>query len=127
MWAIKGRVVEVSAMKWCDLSCEYASFPKAAAVDGAGACARFRYVTIPSIKPVIASVGLLDAIWNFRLFDLVYLTTGGGPLNSTHVLATYTYRLAFESFEFGKASALAVLMLFCTLFLSLLYFRYQKI
>jgi multiple sugar transport system permease protein len=100
---------------------------EAAAVDGAGACARFRYVTIPSIKPVIASVGLLDAIWNFRLFDLVYLTTGGGPLNSTHVLATYTYRLAFESFEFGKASALAVLMLFCTLFLSLLYFRYQKI
>ena len=100
---------------------------EAAAVDGAGACARFRYVTIPSIKPVIASVGLLDAIWNFRLFDLVYLTTGGGPLNSTHVLATYTYRLAFESFEFGKASALAVMMLFCTLVLSFFYFRYQKI
>ena len=100
---------------------------EAAAVDGAGACARFRYVTIPSIKPVIASVGLLDAIWNFRLFDLVYLTTGGGPLNSTHVLATYTYRLAFESFEFGKASALAVMMLLCTLVLSFFYFRYQKI
>jgi len=100
---------------------------EAAAVDGAGACARFRYVTIPSIKPVIASVGLLDAIWNFRLFDLVYLTTGGGPLNSTHVLATYTYRLAFESFEFGKASALAVMMLCCTLVLSIFYFRYQKV
>jgi multiple sugar transport system permease protein len=100
---------------------------EAAAVDGAGACARFRYVTIPSIKPVIASVGLLDAIWNFRLFDLVYLTTGGGPLNSTHVLATYTYRLAFESFEFGKASALAVVMLLSTLVLSVFYFRYQKI
>ncbi len=100
---------------------------EAAAVDGAGACARFRYVTIPSIKPVIASVGLLDAIWNFRLFDLVYLTTGGGPLNSTHVLATYTYRLAFESFEFGKASALAVVMLLSTLVLSFFYFRYQKI
>jgi len=100
---------------------------EAAAVDGAGGWGRFRYVTIPCIKPVIASVGLLDAIWNFRLFDLVFLTTGGGPLNSTHVLATYTYRLAFESFEFGKASALAVIMLLCTMVLSFFYFRYQKI
>ena len=100
---------------------------EAAAVDGAGGWARFRHVTIPSIKPVVASVGLLDAIWNFRLFDLVYLTTGGGPLNSTDVLATYTYRLAFESFEFGKASALAVMMLLFTSVLTFFYFRFQKI
>ena len=101
---------------------------EAAAVDGAGAWMRFRYVTtIPSIRPVIASVGLLDAIWNFRLFDLVFLTTGGGPLNSTHVLATYTYQLAFENFEFGRASALAVMMLLLTSVLTIFYFRYQKI
>lgn len=101
---------------------------EAAAVDGAGAWMRFRYVTtIPSIRPVIASVGLLDAIWNFRLFDLVFLTTGGGPLNSTHVLATYTYQLAFENFDFGRASALAVMMLLFTSVLTIFYFRYQKI
>ena len=100
---------------------------EAAAVDGAGGWMRFRYVTIPSIRPVIASVGLLDAIWNFRLFDLVFLTTGGGPLNSTHVLATYTYQLAFESFEFGRASAMAVMMLLFTSVLTIFYFRYQKI
>ena len=100
---------------------------EAAEVDGAGKWAQFRYVTIPSIRPVVASVGLLDAIWNVRLFDLVFLTTGGGPLNSTHVMATYTYQLAFERFEFGKASAVAVLILLISSILTALYFRYQKI
>src|SRR5262249_41999009 len=58
---------------------------EAAGVDGAGKWARFRYVTVPSIRAVIASVVLLDAIWSVRLFDLVFLTTGGGPLNATHL------------------------------------------
>jgi multiple sugar transport system permease protein len=100
---------------------------EAAVVDGASAWAKFRYVTIPTIMPVIASVGLLDTIWNFRLFDLVFLTTGGGPLNSTHVLATYTYQLAFERYEFSKASALAVIILLFTSSLTYFYFRFQKV
>jgi multiple sugar transport system permease protein len=100
---------------------------EAAEVDGAGKWAQFRHITIPSIKPIVASVGLLDAIWNVRLFDLVFLTTGGGPLNGTHVMATYTYQLAFERFEFGKASAMAVLILLISSVLTTLYFRYQKI
>ena len=99
---------------------------EAAAVDGAGKWHQFVHVTIPHIKPVIASVGLLDAIWNVRLFDLVFLTTGGGPLNATHVMATYTYQLAFERFEFGKASAMAVLILLVTSVLMVFYFRHQK-
>ncbi len=100
---------------------------EAASVDGAGGWAKFIHITIPNIKPVIAAVGLLDMIWNFRLFDLVYLTTGGGPLNSTHVLATYTYQLAFESYQFGRASALAVIILLFTSILTFFYFRYQKV
>ncbi len=99
---------------------------EAGAVDGAGNWSLFRNITLPGIKPVIMSVGLLDAIWNFRLFDLVYLTTGGGPMNQTQVLATYIYRMAFESFEFGKASALAVVVLVVTLVLAAGYLRYQK-
>lgn len=98
---------------------------EAAAVDGAGKWHQFWHITIPSIKPVIASVSLLDAIWNVRLFDLVFLTTGGGPLNSTHVMATYTYQLGFERFEFGKASAMAVLMLVLTSLLTVFYFRHR--
>jgi multiple sugar transport system permease protein len=104
-----------------------AEFYEAAAVDGANKWGQFVHVTVPNIKPVIASVCLLDAIWNVRLFDLVYLTTGGGPLNATHVMATYTYQLAFERFEFGKASAMAVLILVVTSVLTVFYFRNQRI
>jgi multiple sugar transport system permease protein len=100
---------------------------EAAGVDGAGRWQQFRHVTVPSIRPIIASVCLLDAIWNLRLFDLVFLTTGGGPLNATHVMATYAYQLAFERFEFGKASAMATLILVATSTLTIFYFRHQKV
>jgi multiple sugar transport system permease protein len=103
------------------------SLYEAADVDGANGAQKFFKITIPMIKPVIASVALLDAIWSFRLFDLVFLTTGGGPLNATHVLATYTYRLSFESFEFGRASALSVMLLLFTMVLTIFYFRNQEV
>lgn len=103
------------------------SLYEAADVDGANGIQKFFRITIPMIKPVIASVALLDAIWSFRLFDLVFLTTGGGPLNATHVLATYTYRLSFESFEFGRASALSVMLLLFTMLLTIFYFRNQQV
>jgi multiple sugar transport system permease protein len=103
------------------------SLYEAADVDGANGVQKFLKITVPMIKPVIASVALLDAIWSFRLFDLVFLTTGGGPLNATHVLATYTYRLSFESFEFGRASALSVMLLLFTLVLTIFYFRNQEV
>jgi len=103
------------------------SLYEAADVDGANGVQKFFRITIPMIKPVIASVALLDAIWSFRLFDLVFLTTGGGPLNATHVLATYTYRLSFESFEFGRASALSVMLLLFTMLLTIFYFRNQQV
>jgi len=98
---------------------------EAAAVDGADRWAQFRCITLPVLKPVLASVALLDAIWNFRLFDLVYLTTGGGPMGRTQVLATYVYRLAFESFQFGQAAALSILVVAFTLVLALAYLRFQ--
>lgn len=100
---------------------------EAAEVDGANTLQKFLRVTLPMIKPVVASVALLDAIWTFRLYDLVALTTGGGPLNATHVLSTYTYRLSFESFQFGQASALSVMLLLFTMFLTFFYFRSQKV
>jgi multiple sugar transport system permease protein len=100
---------------------------EAATVDGAGEWGKFFFIAVPSIRPVIASVCLLDAIWSFRLFDLVYLTTGGGPLNATHVLATYNYQLAFEGFNFSRSAALSVILLTCTSLMALFYFRYQKV
>ena len=72
---------------------------------------QFRYVTLPALHGVILTVALLDSIWTFRAFDLVYVMTGGGPINSSQVLATVIYFDAFQKFQFGYASAEAVVML----------------
>jgi multiple sugar transport system permease protein len=98
---------------------------EAAAVDGAGSWARFRNVTLPGLGPMIVTVALLDSIWTFRLFDLPYLLTGGGPGQSTLVLPLFTYREAFEGFRFGESSAVAVIILMITLVVSVFYLRYR--
>lgn len=99
---------------------------EAAEVDGANEWQKIIYITIPQLKPIILSVGVLDTIWTFRLFPLIWLTTGGGPGNSTEMLSTYTYKLAFEQFKFSKASALAVVILVVVTSLSYFYVKQQK-
>lgn len=99
---------------------------EAAEIDGANVRQRLLHVTIPQLMPVILSIGLLDAIWTFRLFPLVWLTTGGGPGRSTETLSTYTYKIAFNRYEFAEAAAMAVIILVCTMLLSVLYIRRQR-
>ena len=84
---------------------------EASAIDGCGAARQLRYVTLPSLRGVLATVALLDFIWTFRAFDLVFVMTGGGPINSSQVLATSIYFDAFQKFQFGYSSAEAVAML----------------
>ncbi len=84
---------------------------EASSIDGCGPAGQFRYVTLPSLHGVLATVVLLDFIWTFRAFDLVFVMTGGGPINSSQVLATSIYFDAFQKFQFGYASAEAVAML----------------
>jgi multiple sugar transport system permease protein len=98
---------------------------EAAAVDGADSWQRFRHVTLPGLGPMLATVALLDSIWTFRLFDLPYLLTGGGPADTTLVLPLLTYREAFEGFRFGQSSAVAVVILVVTLVVSFFYLRYR--
>ena len=74
---------------------------EASSIDGCGAAGQFRYVTLPSLRGVLATVALLDFIWTFRAFDLVFVMTGGGPINSSQVLATSIYFDAFQKFQFG--------------------------
>lgn len=89
---------------------------EAARIDGANGWQRFHYLTLPLLRPailVIAVVRLADA---FRLFDLVYILTGGGPANSTDVMSTYIYRLMFSNVDFaGGAAAATLLTLFTVL------------
>jgi len=96
---------------------------EAAAIDGSNAVQQFRFVTLPSLRGVILTMALLDFIWTFRAFDLVYVMTGGGPVDSSQVLATSIYFDAFQKFQFGYASAEAIAMLVILLAGSLVYVR----
>jgi len=96
---------------------------EAASIDGCGPVRQFRFVTMPSLRGVFATVALLDFIWTFRAFDLVFVMTGGGPINSSQVLATGIYFDAFQKFQFGYASAEAVAMLVLLMAGSIAYVR----
>lgn len=99
---------------------------EAAKVDGAGVWAQFRNVTLPQLRPIIISMALLDFIWTTQQFALIWMTTGGGPINVTEVLSTFTYKLAFTQYEFSVASASAVLVLLMSMVLAFFYVRHQK-
>ncbi|WDR06164.1 sugar ABC transporter permease [Devosia rhodophyticola] len=96
---------------------------EAAEIDGANFFHKFWHVTVPQLKPVIYGVVLLDLIWTFQLFPLVWLTTGGGPGRVTEVLSTLTYRLAFVDFQFSQAATAAVSILVISAAFTILYLR----
>jgi multiple sugar transport system permease protein len=99
---------------------------EAAAVDGANPVQRFLHVTLPQLRPVIISMAVLDLIWTSQQFALIWMMTGGGPLNSTEMLSTYTYKQAFSEYEFSTASAAAVIVLLLTMVLAFFYVRQQR-
>lgn len=98
---------------------------EAALVDGANWFQRFAHVTIPQLRPIIISMALLDVIWTSQQFPLIWMTTGGGPLDKTEVLSTFTYKLAFSRYQFSMASASAVVILLISMALAYLYVRNQ--
>jgi len=81
---------------------------EAAEIDGANRWEKFRYVTLPQLKPVLLFVVVLSTIGTFKLFAEPYVITGGGPTNSTITIVQYIYRQAFINFNLGYASALTV-------------------
>ncbi|GIE95440.1 carbohydrate ABC transporter permease [Paractinoplanes rishiriensis] len=99
---------------------------EAAAVDGANPVQRFLHVTLPQLRPVIISMAVLDLIWTSQQFALIWMMTGGGPLNATEMLSTYTYKQAFSEYEFATASAAAVIVLLLTMVLAFFYVRQQR-
>lgn len=99
---------------------------EAARVDGAGPVQQFFNVTIPQLRPIILSMAILDFIWTTQQFALIWMTTGGGPVDTTEMLSTYTYKLAFSNYDFSAASASAVVVLLFSMILAVLYVRQQK-
>jgi multiple sugar transport system permease protein len=96
---------------------------ESASIDGASWGQRFRYITLPLMKGSMFSVLMLGFIYTFRAFDLMYIMTAGGPLNSTDVLGTYSYMLSFTQFEFSKGAAVAMVLFACLFVVGLFYLR----
>jgi multiple sugar transport system permease protein len=83
---------------------------EAATIDGAGRFGRFRYVTLPLLKPIIFIVTMFSVIFTFSDFQLIYVMTRGGPANATHVFATYAFDIAMGAGQFGQGASIALSM-----------------
>jgi ABC-type sugar transport system permease subunit len=96
---------------------------EAARVDGYGPWGAFVHITLPLLRPVIVVVLVLRTIEAFKVFDIIYVMTGGGPANGTQSIAYYTYQRAFSDEFFGYGSALAYLIVLFILGFAVLYIR----
>ena len=99
---------------------------EASKIDGANALETFMYVTVPLLSPTIFFVVIITAISSFQVFDLIYIMTEGGPLDSTNVLVYSIYKNAFEYFKVGKASALAYVLFAIIFILTLFQWHIRK-
>jgi raffinose/stachyose/melibiose transport system permease protein len=98
---------------------------EAARIDGAGRWSIFRYVTLPALRPSITVVLILSFINSLKAFDIVYGTTGGGPAQSTQMLAMWSYTQAMQLGNFGPGSAISVVLLIVTIAIVIPYLRWS--
>jgi multiple sugar transport system permease protein len=99
---------------------------EATRMDGAGALETFKAVTWPHIAPTVRVVTLLMTIWSIRRFEIIYLLTGGGPVDSTNTLVVNVYRQAFSNQELGRAAAIGALGLVLSLLVTVVYFIIER-
>ena len=96
---------------------------EAARVDGAGPVSSFFRITLPLLVPTIAIVLVLRTIEAFKVFDIIYVMTGGGPAGGTQTITFLTYLQAFSAQRFSTGAALAYLTVIAILFLAVIYLR----
>ena len=99
---------------------------EAASIDGANGWRKLRYITIPLLTPTTFFVMMMLTIQCFKVFDLIYVMTGGGPGRSTNVLVNFIYNSAFVKFDFGYASAAAIVLFVIVLVVTLIQFKGEK-
>jgi len=97
-----------------------------AMIEGAGSFRTFWSVTFPLLKPTLALLTVITGIWGFNAFEMIFVTTGGGPLLSSEILITYAYKNAFSFRRPGFASAVATTGLILMLFFSIVYILNRK-
>ncbi|MDR2746333.1 MAG: sugar ABC transporter permease [Treponema sp.] len=96
---------------------------ESAGMDGAGAFRRLFFITVPMIKPAIMSVLTLGFVYTFKVFDLAWVMTKGGPVNATQLVSTYAYRLSFEELLFSRGAASANVLFVILLLVGIFYIR----
>ena len=99
---------------------------EASKIDGANSYQIFKNITIPLLSPTIFFVIIITAISSFQVFDLIFIMTQGGPLDSTNVIVYSIYKNAFEYFNIGKASALAYILFIIIFALTAVQWHFRK-
>jgi multiple sugar transport system permease protein len=97
---------------------------ESSSIDGANKFQSFFKITVPLLKPTIESVLILGFIYTFKVFDLVFVMTGGGPVNTTQVLSTYSYKLSFSFFRYSDGAAVANILFIILLIVSIIYLKF---
>jgi multiple sugar transport system permease protein len=96
---------------------------EAAKIDGANFWQELKYITIPLLKPIISIAVLIRTMDAFKAFDKIFMMTSGGPGSSTETLSYFVWKVGFQWFKMGEASAMGIFMLYFVVFLSWLYIR----
>jgi multiple sugar transport system permease protein len=96
---------------------------QAAKIDGASNWTIFRRVSLPLLKPVLLVVLIFRTLDAFRIFDAIYVLTGGGPANTTETVSIYAYKVLFQTLQFGYGSAIAVAVFLCVGIITIAYVR----
>lgn len=99
---------------------------EAARIDGADAISRFRTVVMPFLLPTLRITALLMTIWAFRRFEIIWLLTQGGPVDSTNTLVIDVYRQAFVNFELGRGAAMGVVGLSLSTAVTVIFFYVDR-
>lgn len=99
---------------------------EASALDGANGIQTFFRITIPQLSPILISLIMLDFVWTIQQFALIWMTTGGGPINATEMVSTYIYKQGFSKYQYSMASASAVILLIVCTIIAIFYVRHQK-
>jgi multiple sugar transport system permease protein len=99
---------------------------EAAALDGAGPVARFRYIVLPALRPTLLAVTCLVTIYSMRAFDMIFALTQGGPLDSSNVLPLLSYQFSFQQFKFGIGAAVGTFAVVFVFGVALVYVRTLK-
>lgn len=102
------------------------SLVEAARIDGAGRFEVFRYVTVPALSTTTTVVLVLSLINSLKAFDIVYGMTGGGPAQSTQMLALWAFTQAMQIFDFGRGAAISVILLIITIAIVIPYLRWSQ-